>query len=114
MKTYLKGRPWGSFEKFVQNKLCTVKFLNIKKGGVLSLQSHKYRSEYWRVISGNPKVNIGNVNRVAKPGESFFVKKGQKHRLSAPKNNVKILEISFGKFNENDIKRFEDIYNRLN
>ncbi|MCA9356175.1 phosphomannose isomerase type II C-terminal cupin domain [Candidatus Nomurabacteria bacterium] len=112
MKTYFEERPWGSFERFVNNQECTVKFLNIKKGGVLSLQSHKQRKEFWRVVSGNPRVIIGKTDVIAKPGESFFVKTGQIHRLAAPKNNVTILEIAFGHFKEGDIKRYEDKYNR--
>jgi len=52
-------RPWGGFIKFIDNKPCTVKILQIKKGEALSLQSHKLRDEFWYLISGKISLTIG-------------------------------------------------------
>ncbi len=50
-----------------------------------------------------------------KTGESFFVKKGQKHRLENPgKTPLKIIEVQMGSYvEEDDIVRFDDDFQRL-
>ena len=46
--------------------------------------------------------------------EKLFIPRETIHRLSADgKNEVRILEISFGEFDENDIVRLEDVYGRV-
>ena len=109
-------RPWGGFIKFVDNKPCTVKILCIKKGGSLSLQSHKMRQEFWYVISGKVQVIVGPnpkrlKSRVLKEGQYIKIAKKILHRAKAV-NNSQILEISTGKFKEKDETRYEDAYGR--
>ena len=60
LKKYSEERPWGKFEKFCQNKNCTVKILFIKANGELSLQYHRHRDEFWKIIQGRPKIWLGN------------------------------------------------------
>ena len=110
------GRPWGGFIKFIDNKPCTVKILQIKKGGSLSLQFHKLREEFWYLISGKIQTTIGrNLNqlkkKVLKEGEYIFIPKKSLHRAEALEFS-KILEISTGKFKEGDEIRIEDKYGR--
>ncbi len=105
-------RPWGSFTRFTENEKSTVKLLYVNKGEQLSLQYHERREEFWRVIYGNPDIVIGEENFDAKEGQEFNVPIGAKHRISAPINDVVILEIATGDFDENDIVRLEDKYNR--
>ncbi len=105
-------RPWGSFTRFTNNELSTVKLLYVNQGEQLSLQYHNHREEFWKVIKGSPDVVIGNENHSASEGEEFFIGVNTNHRISAPKDNVVILEISKGEFDENDIVRVEDKYNR--
>jgi quercetin dioxygenase-like cupin family protein len=45
-------------------------------------------------------------------GEDIVIPKGTKHRVHADKNQCIILEISYGRFDENDIVRLEDDYQR--
>ena len=46
-------------------------------------------------------------------GEKIFIPRGTVHRLSAAgEREVRILEISFGEFDEEDIVRLEDVYGR--
>jgi len=109
-------RPWGGFIKFVDNKSCTVKILQIKKGESLSLQSHKLREEFWYLISGKVRVIYGkNVktlkNKVLRPEQYLIVARKILHRAEAIENS-KILEISTGKFKENDEIRYKDKYGR--
>lgn len=109
-------RPWGGFIKFIDNKTCTVKILEIKKGEELSLQSHKLRKEFWYLISGKIKLFIGKnqkdlKNFNLKESEHIFIPKNFLHQAKGIKNS-KILEISLGKFKEEDIIRYKDKYKR--
>jgi len=109
-------RPWGGFIKFIDNKPCTVKILEIKKGESLSLQSHKLREEFWYVISGRIEAISGiRVNKlkskILEEGEFVRIHKKILHRAKGIKLS-KILEISTGKFKENDETRYEDKYGR--
>ena len=113
MKTLIVKKPWGQFEQFTHNETTTVKIISIDRGGSLSLQTHGKRTEFWQVISGHPVVSIGAKKINASPGDEFFVEKLQPHRLEAASDDVKILEIAFGDFDENDIVRIEDKYGRV-
>lgn len=113
MKKLVEDRPWGMFEQFCQNDKCTVKILSVKPGEKLSLQFHRHRDEFWRVIEGSAKVVIGDEIFDAKVGDEFFVERLKKHRIMTDEHPVKVLEISFGDFDEDDIVRVEDKYGRL-
>ncbi len=110
----IKGeqRPWGSFEQFTNNELSTVKILDVKSGEKFSLQYHNNRDEFWKVISGNPTLTVGDEEKIGKEGDEFFIPKKTKHRIQANDKDVKVLEISFGNFDENDEIRIDDIYGR--
>jgi len=109
-------RPWGGFIKFIDNKPCTVKILQIKKGEILSLQFHKLREEFWYVVSGKIKVTVGKglkslKKKTLKEGEHTFVPKKFLHRIEGIENS-QVLEISTGKVKENDEIRIKDKYGR--
>jgi len=112
MKKYLEKRPWGRFERFCQNELCTVKLLFIELGEELSLQKHANRSEFWRVIRGEGEITVGDEVKKAKRRDEFFIDKNIKHRAKAGEKALEILEISFGNFDEEDEVRLEDKYKR--
>ena len=109
-------RPWGGFIKFIDNKTCTVKILEIKKGEAFSLQLHKLREEFWYLISGKVKITIGKNKKdlkeqILKAGDYVFIPKEFLHRAKGLVSS-KILEISTGKFKEDDIVRYKDKYGR--
>lgn len=107
-------KPWGMFREFIKNKKCTVKIIEVNPKGVLSLQSHMKRSEFWYIIEGSPVVIVGNKKRKAKPGSIVKIGKGIKHRImNKTKRLVRFLEISSGYFDEKDIVRYEDVYGRV-
>lgn len=112
IKTYIEDRPWGSFERFADNEQVTVKILNVNPNQALSLQYHNHRSEFWKVIYGSGKITVGDRVFNAKENDQFFINKGQKHRIETEKDLIKILEISLGQFDENDIVRLQDKYSR--
>lgn len=104
--TYTEERSWGSFDQLSLNEPVTVKILNVKENSNTSLQTHEKREEFWRVISGNPILKIGDDTIEANPGEEFVVPMMIKHQIIANKGPVSILEVSRGFFNENDITRY--------
>jgi len=116
-KHYFEERPWGSFEEFTKNEVSTVKIITVKPGQALSLQRHKNRDEFWRVLSGQGFVTVENERFVTKVSAEYFIPKGILHRIEGDKTDgatapLIILEISTGNFDENDIERIEDQYGR--
>ncbi|MDQ4066679.1 MAG: phosphomannose isomerase type II C-terminal cupin domain [Thermoproteota archaeon] len=113
MKIYSESRPWGRFEKFHENKFCTVKLIYVNANSRLSLQYHKKRSEFWKVIKGTAMVEIDKKRIVLGQGETITIPRQAKHRVLALESECIILEISYGRFDENDIVRLEDDYHRV-
>lgn len=113
MKKRVDKKPWGWENIFTLNKMSSVKILNVKPHKKFSLQKHKHREEFWRVLEGNCIIWFGNKKIKAKPGDEFVIKKGKEHRVEALSKTAKILEISLGKFDKKDIKRLEDDFGRV-
>lgn len=107
-------KPWGAFTQFTHNEKSTVKILEVKPKELLSLQSHKKRTEFWYVLEGNPTIVLNTKIKKYKPGESVKFGPRTKHRIiNETRKKVRILEISLGNFDEDDIIRYEDKYNRI-
>jgi len=106
-------RPWGSFEQFAHNEAVTVKIITVAAHQRLSLQRHTQRDEFWQVIDGPADIEVaGQTNTVAKGGRAW-VPRGSTHRLGNPGTaTVRVLEIAFGHFDEDDIERLVDDYDR--
>ena len=113
MKKMVEKRPWGGFERFTLNEASTVKIVTIGQGKKFSLQYHKKRKEFWKFLDNPAKVTIGKRTFRAKKGDEFVVPVRTFLRIEALGAPVRILEIAFGKFDENDIVRVEDDYGRL-
>jgi len=109
---FTEKRPWGSFRQFTLNEPSTIKILSVRKGESFSLQKHLHRVEFWRVLKGDPEMTIGEKTMKAKVGEEFEISLADDHRISAPDNDVEVLEISRGEFSEGDIIRIKDKYGR--
>ena len=106
-------KPWGGHKRFTLNRPSTVKILYVMPNQEFSLQFHRRREEFWRILSGTAIVTIGDKRIEAKKGDEFFVGKFVKHRIKAKEEKVEVLEISLGDFDENDdIERLEDDYGR--
>ncbi len=110
---YKEERPWGSFERFVENEKTTVKFLHLAPGKRFSLQRHAKRGEYWRVIAGSGTVTIGDETRVFALGDEARIPQGVLHRLEGGPDGLTVLEIMTGEYDENDIERIEDDFGRV-
>ncbi len=114
IQPYKEERPWGSFTEFTRNSLSTVKIITVEPGQSLSLQTHKERDEFWRIISGTGTVQIGTERASASAGMDYFVPRGTAHRIEAGNEALALLEIALGNADENDIVRLEDRYGRSN
>lgn len=107
-------KPWGSFEIINEGKKFTIKKIIVNPGSQLSLQSHEHRSEHWLIAEGDAEVVINEETFHLHENQHIFIPQGSKHRLANRGNlNLIIFEMWFGNnLDENDIKRYEDIYNR--
>lgn len=108
---YREERPWGEFIEFTRNAPSTVKIISVKPNELLSLQTHKKRDEFWYFLSGTGTITIGDKTIEVSPGFSCTIVHDTPHRISAT-TELKVLEISTGEFDEQDIVRLEDKYNR--
>ncbi len=107
-------RPWGWFESLAMGARFQVKRIVVKPGGILSLQSHKFRAEHWIVVEGTAKVTIGDDVKLVSENQSVYVPLGAIHRLENPGDVPMVLiEVQTGSYlGEDDIIRHEDVYAR--
>lgn len=106
-------RPWGSFKQFAHNIPCTVSLMTVLPGQRLSLQSHTGRAELWIVIDDNVTVQVGEEINHYNAGDEIWIEANQKHRLTCLGNQpIRVLEVAFGNWQQEDITRYEDDYVR--
>jgi mannose-6-phosphate isomerase len=107
-------KPWGRFEQYTHNLPSTVKIITVDPGGILSSQYHHRRNELWVVLDPGACVELGDEVLYPAVGEKLYIPKETVHRLSCAGDRlVRILEVSFGEFDEEDIVRLEDVYGRV-
>lgn len=111
----LVHRPWGKYEVLIDCPDHKVKKITVYPGAKLSLQSHHHRSEHWVVVRGTANVTNGDENIMLRENESTYIKAFSKHRLENPgKINLEIIEVQTGNYlGEDDIIRYDDVYNRV-
>ena len=107
-------RPWGSYEQIDRGKRYQVKRITVKPGGILSLQSHFHRAEHWIVVSGTARVTVDETITVLTENQSIYIPLGAVHRMENPGQiPLELIEVQSGSYlGEDDIVRYEDIYNR--
>lgn len=108
-------RPWGTWEVLDSGEGFCVKRIKVTPGGILSLQSHNFRSEHWIIVKGEAVVTLGEEKLTRKTDESVYIPVKTKHRIQNNSNSdVEFIEIQTGeKLDESDIIRYEDSYNRV-
>lgn len=107
-------RPWGSYEAVDGGERFQVKRIVVKPGGKLSLQMHHHRAEHWVVVRGTARVTRGDEVFLLSENQSTYIPLGVKHRLENPGTiPLEIIEVQSGPYlGEDDIVRFEDVYDR--
>ncbi|MDP3070979.1 MAG: phosphomannose isomerase type II C-terminal cupin domain [Opitutaceae bacterium] len=110
----LVERPWGSFKQYANNRDCTVSLMTVRPGQRLSLQSHTGRAELWVVLDDGALVQVGDAIREYRAGDEIWIPANAKHRLAgnAGTRPVRVLEVAFGNWQQDDITRYEDDFNR--
>lgn len=108
-------RPWGSYEGIDSGPRFQVKRLTVKPGAQLSLQMHHHRAEHWVVVKGTARVTCGDQVFNLHENESTYIPMGERHRLENPGAiPLEVIEIQSGSYlGEDDIVRFEDVYDRV-
>ena len=106
-------KPWGSEELMEHtNQQITPKIMNIKAGHRNSLHYHKNKDEFVYCISGTGILQNNTDLITITPSSYNMVPKHVAHRVTTL-SDLKLLEISIGEYDENDIFRMEDDYNRI-
>lgn len=107
-------RPWGTFEGIDQGHRFQVKRIMVKPGASLSLQMHHHRAEHWIVVKGTASVTCDEKTFLLTENQSTYIPIGTRHRLENPGTvPLEIIEVQSGAYlGEDDIVRFEDVYNR--
>jgi mannose-1-phosphate guanylyltransferase / mannose-6-phosphate isomerase len=107
-------RPWGSYEGLDEGERFQVKRIVVKPGGKLSLQMHHHRAEHWIVVCGTARVVRGDEAFLLTENQSTYIPLGVKHRLENPGTiPLEVIEVQSGHYlGEDDIVRFEDVYQR--
>ena len=101
-----KLTPFGSETVFVSEENCTVKMLIFE--GILSLQRHSCRSEVWYALDPGLRVFVGGKGlRTLDPGEAHKIGLNDWHWAYALRKRVRIIEVGFGWFSEDDISRID-------
>ncbi|MDJ0738218.1 MAG: mannose-1-phosphate guanylyltransferase/mannose-6-phosphate isomerase [Gammaproteobacteria bacterium] len=107
-------RPWGSYEGMDIGERFQVKRLSVNPGASLSMQMHHHRAEHWIVVSGTARVTCDDNTFLLTENQSTYIPIGTRHRLENPGTiALEIIEVQSGSYlGEDDIVRYEDVYNR--
>lgn len=105
-------RPWGSFAQYANNREVTVSLMTVLPGQRLSLQSHTGRAELWIVLDPGATVQVNDEVMHPAPGDEIWIPAGTRHRLSSTGPAVRVLEVAFGNWQQEDITRYDDDYRR--
>ncbi len=107
-------KPWGAYKSLDQGSGYQVKWLDIKPGQRLSLQSHRQRSEHWTVVSGTATVTVDDDTFELPAGKDVYIPREAKHRVANRSGEMlRIIEVQTGGYlGEDDIVRYQDDYGR--
>jgi mannose-6-phosphate isomerase len=106
------SRPWGSFAQYANNQDVTVSLMTVLPGQRLSLQSHTGRAELWIVLDAGAVIQRNDDILHPSPGDEIWIPAGARHRLSSAGPAVRVLEVAFGNWQQEDITRYDDDYRR--
>ena len=111
-KSYEK-RPWGSFKVILDEESVKIKKITVKPNETLSLQLHRHRDEWWKVIQGIGEVQLGNKTIEIRERDSIEIERFSVHRVSnIGTTDLVFVEVQTGVCQEDDIIRLEDVYGR--
>lgn len=104
-------KPWGQFTLYRSQPNYWIKTLYAAPGKRTSLQTHGQRKEFWMCVAGTVIATHNGSERELFPGDTLEIMPGDEHRLASESGGT-VIEIAFGKPDEQDINRLEDDYGR--
>ena len=107
-------KPWGHEEIWALTDRYCGKILVIEAGRRLSLQLHRAKDEWIRVLTGRLRLTLeddGGADRVRElgPGQGAHVPAGRRHRYEAI-DRTELIEVSTPELD--DVIRLQDDYGR--
>ncbi|MBL1421641.1 MAG: mannose-1-phosphate guanylyltransferase/mannose-6-phosphate isomerase [Alphaproteobacteria bacterium] len=108
-------RPWGNYKMIESGDNFQVKHITVYPGQKLSLQLHHHRAEHWAIVKGKAEVTVGQVEKIMGENEAVYIPVETMHRIANPFDEpIEFIEVQFGSYlGEDDIERFDDIYDRI-
>ena len=103
-------KPWGYEFIWAKTDKYVGKILHINAGHKLSLQYHEVKDETIMVKSGKLDFHYDGHHFTLHEGESFHIKPGKIHRMSANDHDVEVIEVSTPELD--DVVRLSDAYGR--
>ena len=104
----------GNYTVLYENDNYKIKKIIVNPKSILSLQSHKHRSEHWTIVKGNAIIQISKDKFNLTKNQYAFIPKETIHRIeNNSNNNLELIEVQIGDYlGEDDIIRYEDDYSR--
>ncbi len=107
------NKPWGYYEDILREDNYVMKRIVIRPGQRLSFQKHEKRSEFWVIMKGIGKVQLGTIESIVNVGATVNIQKKELHRITnIGTEHLVIYETQYGVCDENDIIRVSDDYER--
>ena len=105
-------RAWGEWQVLNTEGDHVVKRVMVWPGESLHLQTHKYRSEFWVLITGKAEVTIGRRKYIKQAGDHIFIPAGEYHCIAnIGEKPLLFIEVQTGeKLDEADIVHYNDDY----
>jgi mannose-6-phosphate isomerase-like protein (cupin superfamily) len=109
-------RPWGWYAILAEpdnDPIVAVKLLSVAPGQMLSLQTHRLRRERWMPVTPGLGAIIGDQEIALQVGFTYEIQIGVPHRLfDVQGSGGSVVETMYGSYDENDINRLSDMYER--
>jgi mannose-1-phosphate guanylyltransferase/mannose-6-phosphate isomerase len=86
--------------------------MTVQPGQRLSVQSHTGRAELWIVLDDGARIEVGDQVFLPRPGAEVWIPARTRHRLASTGTAVRVLEVAFGNWQQEDITRYDDDYAR--
>ncbi len=107
-------RPWGEFKILLDEPNVKVKKITVKPNQKLSLQLHRLRDEWWKIILGKAEIQINENKFEADRRDTVVIKRYEVHTVkNIGKEDLVFVEVQTGVCREDDIVRLEDDYGRM-
>lgn len=107
-------RPWGYYEILKNTEHFKSKVIQVSGNSQISYQSHDRREEHWVITRGKGEVVLDDQVIPVQAGTYVKIPLKAKHRIRNTQGEVlEFIEVQLGSyFGEDDIKRYQDDYQR--